>query len=131
MKVLSIRQPWASLIALGIKDIENRPWSTSYRGPLLVHAALKADCALRDVEQRLGVELPAIATPRGGIVGLTNIVDCVTNHASPWFSGPHGLVLSGSRELPFLPMKGFLRLRDAPASVLEHYGLATVGDRDL
>src|SRR5205807_3477052 len=76
-----------------------------------IHAAQKIDSELRDVEQRLGIELPVIATPRGGIVGLTNIVDCVATHASPWFSGPHGLVLKGSRELPFLPMKGFLRLR--------------------
>jgi hypothetical protein len=32
MKALSIRQPWASLIVAGYKDIENRSWRTSYRG---------------------------------------------------------------------------------------------------
>lgn len=39
MKALSIRQPWASLIVMGIKDIENRTWPTRHRGSVLVHAA--------------------------------------------------------------------------------------------
>lgn len=36
MKALSIRQPWASLIASGEKTIEVRTWKTAYRGPLIV-----------------------------------------------------------------------------------------------
>lgn len=43
MKVLSIRQPWASLIVWNFKDIENRNWKTNYRGPLLIHASSKFD----------------------------------------------------------------------------------------
>lgn len=39
MKALTIWQPWASLIALGAKTIETRSWSTTYRGPLAIHAA--------------------------------------------------------------------------------------------
>lgn len=39
MRVLTVRQPWASLIALGVKTIETRSWSTDYRGPLAIHAA--------------------------------------------------------------------------------------------
>ena len=39
MKALSLRQPWASAIACGSKNIETRHWSTSYRGPLAIHAA--------------------------------------------------------------------------------------------
>ena len=38
MKALTIRQPWASLIAAGVKTIETRSWRTSYRGPLAIHA---------------------------------------------------------------------------------------------
>ena len=38
MKFLTIRQPWASLIAVGAKTIETRPFSTKYRGPLAIHA---------------------------------------------------------------------------------------------
>ncbi|MCG0445699.1 ASCH domain-containing protein [Pseudomonas aeruginosa] len=39
MKALSIRQPWAWLVANGHKDIENRDWATSFRGRFLIHAA--------------------------------------------------------------------------------------------
>lgn len=38
MKALSLWQPWATLIALGVKTIETRDWSTGYRGPLAIHA---------------------------------------------------------------------------------------------
>lgn len=41
MKVLSIQQPWASLIAAGLKDVENRSWATPYRGKFLIHASSK------------------------------------------------------------------------------------------
>lgn len=39
MKVLTLTQPWATLVAIGAKRIETRSWSTSYRGPLAIHAA--------------------------------------------------------------------------------------------
>jgi len=39
MKALSLMEPWATLIALGAKRIETRSWSTSYRGPLAIHAS--------------------------------------------------------------------------------------------
>lgn len=38
-KMLTLHQPWASLVAVGRKRIETRSWSTSYRGPLAIHAA--------------------------------------------------------------------------------------------
>lgn len=41
MKTLALQQPWASLIASGIKDIENRTWSTPYRGKVLLVASSK------------------------------------------------------------------------------------------
>lgn len=39
MKALTLTQPWATLVAIGAKKIETRSWSTSYRGPLAIHAA--------------------------------------------------------------------------------------------
>lgn len=39
VKVLSIREPFASLIAFGPKRIETRSWRTHYRGPLYIHAS--------------------------------------------------------------------------------------------
>lgn len=39
MKILSLWEPWASLMAIGAKRIETRSWSTPYRGWLAIHAA--------------------------------------------------------------------------------------------
>jgi len=39
MKVISVKQPWGSLLVSGLKNIENRTWSTPYRGWLLIHAS--------------------------------------------------------------------------------------------
>lgn len=39
VKALSIHQPWASLIAMGLKHFETRSWTTNYRGPLLICAS--------------------------------------------------------------------------------------------
>ena len=36
MKAISLKQPWANLIAAGLKTIETRKWSTKYRGELLI-----------------------------------------------------------------------------------------------
>ena len=38
MKAITLHQPWASLVALGVKTIETRSWPTKYRGPLAIHA---------------------------------------------------------------------------------------------
>lgn len=52
MKAISLHQPWASLLATGQKRVETRGWPTSYRGPLLVHAAKKWDDELIDLSHR-------------------------------------------------------------------------------
>lgn len=44
MKALTLRQPWASLIAQGKKTIETRTWYTHYRGPLLIAASKPDGC---------------------------------------------------------------------------------------
>lgn len=41
MKALSVKEPWASMIALGKKTIETRIWATAYRGPLLICGSKK------------------------------------------------------------------------------------------
>ena len=55
MRALSIKEPWASLIASGEKTIETRTWKTNYRGPLLVCASKRpkrvlSGCAIAVVE---------------------------------------------------------------------------------
>ncbi len=41
MKALSVKQPWANMIASGEKSIETRTWSTEYRGDLLIVSSKK------------------------------------------------------------------------------------------
>ena len=43
MRTLSVRQPWANLLADGTKTIELRTWATDYRGPLVICAAKAID----------------------------------------------------------------------------------------
>jgi hypothetical protein len=60
-----------------------------------------------------GVEFPdAGHIERGGIVGQVNVVDCVTESTSEWFSGPYGFVLEDAEPLPFQPCKGRLGIFD-------------------
>lgn len=42
LKAITLLQPWASLVAMGAKTIETRPYATQYRGPLAIHAAKTA-----------------------------------------------------------------------------------------
>lgn len=114
---LSIRQPWAWLILNAGKDIENRGWSTRFRGRILVHAAkgMTRDEyveAIRFAMDYCNVppqKLPLFSDlERGGIVGSVEIVDCVSQSESPWFVGTHGFVLRNPEILPFRPYKGQL-----------------------
>ena len=123
MKALSVRNPWAWLIVQGLKDIENRTWQTSYRGPVLIHAGVtKANrIDMQIVEEMAGVL--GFRLPKdfryGGIVGVCNITGCVRRSDSPWFEGPYGLVVANGRPLPFLPMKGQLSFFDV--NLPDHY----------
>jgi hypothetical protein len=59
----------------------------------------------------------------GGVVGIAEIVDCVTDHRSRWFEGPYGFVLRNRRPLPFVKWTGSLGPRDAPARLVRRLGL--------
>lgn len=43
MKAITIKQPFASLIAAGLKEYEFRTWKTKYRGEILIHAGKGVD----------------------------------------------------------------------------------------
>lgn len=120
---LSIRQPWAWLIANGFKDIENRTWPTSFRGPVLIHAGKSLrpadyDAAMLFIEDWVSPSLvhripDKDDLPLGGFVGVATLVDCVRESTSPWFTGAdtedgHGFVLNAPRVIDFLPWKGRL-----------------------
>lgn len=128
MKVLVVRQPWAWLIVNGFKDIENRSWSTRYKGSLLIQASAGRPTAadmeyFRKYARKRGAKLPE-EFDFGGIVGTVRLDECVTKSRSKWFEGPIGWVLSKPKRLPFVPMKGRLGLFDPPKRVLNRLGLS-------
>lgn len=73
MKVLTIKQPWATLIMQGDKKFEFRSWQTHYRGELLIHAGKGID---KEAIKRLKKYLPE-ELPFGKILGKVTLVDCV------------------------------------------------------
>lgn len=73
MKVLTIKQPWATLIINGYKRFEFRSWYTKYRGELLIHAGKSVDKeAMKRLEKYLDCNIPI-----GKIIGKVNITDCI------------------------------------------------------
>ena len=73
MKVLTIKQPWATLIMQGNKRFEFRSWQTKYRGELLIHAGKGID---KEAIKRLSKYLPK-ELPLGKILGKVTLVDCI------------------------------------------------------
>jgi hypothetical protein len=113
-KAISIRQPWASLIVAGIKDIENRSTLKNFRGPCWIHAAKTID---KEGFLWMKAQLdPAIYSnlefPTGGIIGQVEFYDCVTSSASIWFRGPFGFLLRHPMRIDFFPCPGRLGFFD-------------------
>lgn len=81
--MLTIQQPWAALIVAGLKDIENRSWSTAYQGELLIHAASKIDRLGMKRLWDLGLEVDGILH-RGVILGSVHLGEISRDSASPW-----------------------------------------------
>ena len=96
MKAISEKQPWASLIVHGIKDVENRTWPCprKYIGKrVLIHSSgshgKKFKVNLTDEQTNaafatIAKECMFGSLPFGSIIGSVEIVDCVINHPSIW-----------------------------------------------
>jgi hypothetical protein len=106
IRMLSLWQPWASLIAMNVKQYETRSWWTGYRGKLAIHAAMRPPkrsewkhlwnsvAELRPHQAsihlfKLGLESKSI--PLGGIVAICDLVGCYRmEHTETWsFSTQH------------------------------------------
>lgn len=80
MRILSLWQPWATLMANGDKRVETRSWSTPYRGPVALHAARKWNRELemlaqsQPFQQCLG-DLHLDPLPLGAILAVGKLVD--------------------------------------------------------
>lgn len=118
MKFLTIRQPWASLIAVGAKTIETRPFSTKYRGPLAIHAGLAKptihtlpgftdvtgepiadghDFAWLDLAQWPGPDRvydpsrAVVPLPFGAVVAVCDLIDVVPTSEIAWYGNTESL----------------------------------------
>ena len=73
VRVLSIKEPFASLIKDGKKKIETRSWKTNYRGEIYIHASLTKS----KLDERI-MELNKLVTPMPGyVLCKCTLKDCV------------------------------------------------------
>jgi hypothetical protein len=73
---LSLKQPWAALLAYGRKTIEVRRWPTARRGRVLIHAARVPD-PRPEAWAQVPPELAEAAHLLGGILGEGELIDCI------------------------------------------------------
>lgn len=72
VKVLTLKQPWATLVAEGIKKYEFRTWKTNYRGKVLIHAGAGIDKKELAKFKDLNLEYPSKK-----IIAEVEIKDCL------------------------------------------------------
>ena len=144
-KVLSVKQPYASLLVSGKKDVENRSRRTNFRGTVLIHASAK----MHDVVEYLGdmvrSGVPAIGIEKdilreadyaeayqqmSAILGSVDIVDCVQNHPSEWAEkGQWHWVCANAKKFvhPIRDVKGKLGIWEWEGEI----GDLTINNKDL
>lgn len=121
---LSLKQPWATLLAHGLKTIEVRKWPTARRGTVLIHAAKIADDR-PEAWKHVPPELHGTAQLRGGILGSAFLTGCLSYRSSrtftidqrlhlnepDWFESPmmYGFAFTRAAPLPFRKFPGWLR----------------------
>ncbi len=138
MKVLSIKQPWASLIIEFGKNMENRSWVRSYLGPLVIAASAAPDTYREGITYTVEAALSktklrefnrrwdADDFPLGKILGIVDLVDYWgpnDRNPSPWadntLGGVYQLELDNPRKLAKpIPAKGRLGFWDPPPSAM-------------
>ncbi len=129
IKAITLWQPWASLLAIGAKIFETRPWSTRYRGPIAIHAARKPeDSTLEEMfphtdhmtTQEIDFmsalrssikDFDAGELPHGAIIATAELVDChkivlyggrgISSTDPGWIETPSGIYEPTRKEILF------------------------------
>jgi hypothetical protein len=120
---LSLKQPWAALLAYDRKTIEVRRWPTTKRGRILIHAARVSD-PRPEAWKHVPKELEQAARQVGGIIGAANLTSCI-RYRSPtefnkhqplhlnepeWFAANmYGFIFANAVVLPFRRYSGWMR----------------------
>lgn len=111
MRAISVPQPWANLILLGVQRLINHPWSyAKARGTFVLHAHAHRDPALdayaATVIRHQGIQMPSLDhLPRNVILGTVTIDRCVRPDTvapdqQPWAIGPWCFLLDDVLEFP-------------------------------
>lgn len=72
MRVITLKQPWATLVAENIKKYEFRSWKYNYRGEILIHAGAGIDIDAMKKVEHLNLEFP-----NKKILAKVVIEDCI------------------------------------------------------
>lgn len=131
MKALSLKQPWASWVAVGEKTIETRTFKVKHRGPILILAS-------KGFDQAAGVyDEAAKHLPYGQALAIARLVDCRPmteddEHGAKLFymKGKFSWVLEDIHRIEPFPVKGRLGIFDIPVTrtCLKCSGAVDVGD---
>jgi len=122
MRALTIKRPWATAIAQGVKTVENRSWCPSKRflgARIAIHAGFAYDREGARWLRRTGLwDPPSPSLCPTGIVAVATLAEVVTESDDPWFVGRYGWVLADvvALERP-IPISGRLRLWRLPLAV--------------
>jgi hypothetical protein len=122
---ISVRQPYAWAIISGIKNVENRDWSTNIRGRIYIHAGsnkTELEWGMENLKKHRAKPLPAEdELIYGAIIGSVEIVDCVQKSRSQWYvPGTYGFVLANpiAFDRP-IPMKANAKMQRVPDEFLK------------
>jgi hypothetical protein len=77
MRIISLTQPWATAVAIGLKEWETRSWSTQLRGDVGIHAAKSFPGYAREFaeEEQAAGRLPEVLL-LGEVIAVGKLVDC-------------------------------------------------------
>lgn len=83
MRALTLIEPWATFMALGLKTIETRSWYASIRDRVMIHASKSRKCLdqANEILERAGHPTrfnPDYDWPLGKIVAVVEVYGCKT-----------------------------------------------------
>jgi hypothetical protein len=137
IKCLSVCQPYPLAIFWRIKRVENRPWATTHRGQLLIHASRSRRWMdgltdpqaheLVEAARERGVTNMDAELQFGEIVGVVDLYTCVDvagaaeldPNGTVWHAGPFCFMLRNARKfVRGIPYRGSLSLFNVPRSLV-------------
>ena len=125
-RAIAIRQPFAWAVIHAGKDVENRSETAvrAYHPAIGCRVYIHASKGMTRVEYERAAKFMAKIRVRcpepdelqfGGVIGSVLMRGIVMRHRSPWFGGPHALMLADPKPEPFMPVRGQVGLFRVPS----------------